>query len=791
MEVNEMELNLFHHIKDLDDNAMGAIARLPADRHLRVELDVAFHGEVIRSNQAFARKIQPLFDINFIDIKAERKGRTLYYSVDLHPDTFPAFLDSPNLGIFCDYNITVIGYKVVLSNGSFPQEMSGPPDTPLKLAQRPETDPNTRNLTIMLRKGPNHYDQPAKGMLSFNLLSDRNEILKILTHFGVCGNVAMASKGSPADPSLELTLTEELKVLVDSDSINSEPLRVFKASEQSKAAFGSSDVYAHAQIDPENRPRRIVVEAVGGRMDLDTLKHKLSYHGEILGETKAETWAPDHEGPLGGVLTGAYSMMMKIRVDLNYVLHKNKAFRVIYPGQPTQCSMCYGWHHILECTRRDENRLDLTKEYYQKWMRQVGYSDLVDSVVKKVIPTPGSIMEAFQETYGDGDDDHDKTDKDDHDSVTEEPVGILDLLNTQENWELGTGSNMKPLVAPNAGSEVVPTLPDKGTPSKAPALSNPSEDTSIKGLNVDSKPMPTSPQTETTSKDLVTTKPPEDTTAKPTATDNKKSLGRSNGPVSTDPPKDTPIKGHNVDSKPMPSPQKETPSKALVSTNPPKETLTKGHNVDSKPRPSPKKDTPSKAPVPTDPPKDTPIKGHNVDSKPRPSPNKETTTKELVTTEPPEASNATTNAKPATMEKEQSDESDQSLEHEVNEPEPSEDVDAKNDDTVSKNKRKAATQSQKETKRTGSGRKKSQFTEKEKAQFSAELREIGKEASKKVLSTVRREKLKRNLDTMVGKYHKRLFDNPDGRDPAAEDTWNAMSAEANTIKAALARHHNN
>ena len=88
-------------------------------------------------------------------------------------------------------------------------------------------------------------------------------------------------------------------------------------------------------------------------------------------------------------------------------------------------------------------------------------------------------------------------------------------------------------------------------------------------------------------------------------------------------------------------------------------------------------------------------------------------------------------------------------------------------------------------KTTGSGKKKAIYAEKLKQQFLTELKKLKLEASTIGTSTVKKEKIKGNINIMTEKYEKLMFNNEAGHDPTAEDNWDIMTKEAETTITAL------
>ena len=164
----------------------------------------------------------------------------------------------------------------------------------------------------------------------FTLLSDKNEVVKILDNFNVLGRCSQVSKATPGLPTLEVKLTETVQHLVTNEIINKEPVCVYSPSPQS-AASGSTELWGHIRVDPGLSSRRILVEGVLGRVDLAELEHTLSYHGDCLTELQPQMWAT--EGPLKDVTDGGVACFIKLKIELGFVILNHNAFKVSYVGE--------------------------------------------------------------------------------------------------------------------------------------------------------------------------------------------------------------------------------------------------------------------------------------------------------------------------------------------------------------------------------------------------------------------------------------------------------------------------
>ena len=250
---------------------------------------------------------------------------------------FLAFRLSPSYGSFeGDYHVLIKGFYVNPLNDHSPVLA---PDSPIKLASYADkVKKGSNELTITIRSGPEATDPPARGLTGFNILNDNNEMVSLLKHFNLLGQVTQVSKPTPGIPTLEIKLKDTLQNMVNQNIITREPHMLYNPSPQS-LAFGSTALFAHVRIDPGLSPRSILIEGVGGRVDMTELKHILSYHGETLTDLQPQVWA--REGPLKDIENGDIACSIKLKIELGFILMNNNAFKVTYPGQPMQCSNCF------------------------------------------------------------------------------------------------------------------------------------------------------------------------------------------------------------------------------------------------------------------------------------------------------------------------------------------------------------------------------------------------------------------------------------------------------------------
>ena len=662
---------------------MEAVGKLPDSRHVRVDLDVHFVGETIRSDLALARKLELLFpNVAFAKIKATRNGKFTSYYADLNADDFLIFIDETNIGAFSDYTIIPKGFTVIPStegsrfNFTFDEHFPQPIDI-----KKP--DPTTHDLVLEMKKGPDQFDPPARGLIGFNLLGNQNKLIEILQHFGLKDRITMASRGSPSDPTLRICLKQELGEVAD--IINDRPLKIYEASEQSKAAFNNRDIWVHAMIDPGIRPKRVHIEGAGGRMSIKTLVHLLSYHGDITAPLEAETWADD--GPLAGILTGSYSCMMRIKLNFGYIFDNYNAFKITYQGQPITCSTCYGLHRASHCDRKDESRRDLLHLHVQGWKRLVNFTDLDDNVTKTISDTPNAILEDYASKYG-------IAPGDDREHSAAEAITGPELDGDPAN--------------------------EDGEPAEPASMPGP---TTSPSASMEKDASPTTEAIVPGDIDTVVTQDDEKSDATALGTGATDTTGTSDDEESDATAPST------IDRTPTTTATTSTTTAAATASTAPMTTTTT-----------------------------------------------ETTTTTITTTAGPvTAAAAAANATPTTT-------ADKTVTILSDSPDDDSDLSTS---TPKKSKRKAASPAEKSIKVTGSGQKKPQYADKERKLFRSELKSLQLEGSKKPMSKVGKEKMRRGIDIILEKYQAKLFRNPDGHDPGSEDCWRDMNLEADSARQLL------
>ena len=84
-------------------------------------------------------------------------------------------------------------------------------------------------------------------------------------------------------------------------------------------------------------------------------------------------------------------------------------------------------------------------------------------------------------------------------------------------------------------------------------------------------------------------------------------------------------------------------------------------------------------------------------------------------------------------------------------------------------------------------KKKIKFAEKAKVAFLDDLKKIEAVTENKKTNIVKKEKAKKNIDILLESYEEKLFRNPDGKDPTAEEHWIEMKKEAGRVKSILTK----
>ena len=341
-------------------------------------LDViaVFKGENIRSEEQLSRKMEILFDnVNTVNIMAVRDGWNTRFKMVVDKRNFMTLICHDNLGSFeDDYDFLISDFHPNLEgNTSCYRE----PDTPLKMVEKfNNIDGQNRELTITIRRGTDPTDRPAFGMKTYNLMSDPKEVIKVLEHFNLVGKVARVTKAAPNRPTLQIKLTASVLETFDLNNYM-DPCSIYRPSPQSIEA-GETELWAHLHRSGDNQRKRLTIEGVDGVSDLEEIKHRLSYHGELLTDLQPRFWESndDELAGLTRIPNGDITVFMKLNIELNYVIIGRDSFKMNYQNQPLQCSHCMSWlHRYGQCDRRHLSKSALLQEYHLKWMRQVGYME--------------------------------------------------------------------------------------------------------------------------------------------------------------------------------------------------------------------------------------------------------------------------------------------------------------------------------------------------------------------------------------------------------------------------------
>ena len=274
-----------HNIHELDD-------MLQENCLYTVDLDTSFRGETIFSTEQLDRKLSSLFkrDIYFNNTKVTRTSNSTTSHVVMDKCNFINMVYHNNYGDFDnDYCLQAIGF---FHNGPSSTEARQHPTTPAKLVQQfAEKEEDMFELTITIRRGEDNNDAPARGLTTYNLMKDPMEVTRVIEHFNLMDKANRISMATPSIPTLQVRLKEPVTSYMENDAINTEPLMIYDPTPQ-RAADGNTELWAHLQIkhDPT---KKITFEGIAGRTDLEEIKHRLSYHGEIVSDFKPEVWSAE------------------------------------------------------------------------------------------------------------------------------------------------------------------------------------------------------------------------------------------------------------------------------------------------------------------------------------------------------------------------------------------------------------------------------------------------------------------------------------------------------------------
>lgn len=363
-------------LMDLDPGKRKLCDSLSDELLYTLDVIAVFKGENIRSEEQLSRKMEVLFDnVSVVNVMVVRDGWNTRFKMVVDKQNFMNLIRHDNFGSFeDDYDFLISDFHPNLEGNT---SCYRAPDTPLKMVERfNQVDGHNKELTITIRRGMDPTDKPAFGMKTFNLMSDPREAIKVLEHFDLVGKIARVTKATPQRPTLQVKLTASVLETFDLNNYM-DPCPIYRPSPQSVEA-GETELWAHLHRSGDNQRKRLIIEGVDGVADLDEIKHRLSYHGEMLTDLEPRYWESNDDELAGfyKIPNGDYSVFMKLNIELNFVIIGRDSFRVTYQNQTPQCSYCMSWlHRIGQCDRKHLGRSALQQDYQLKWMRLVGYEE--------------------------------------------------------------------------------------------------------------------------------------------------------------------------------------------------------------------------------------------------------------------------------------------------------------------------------------------------------------------------------------------------------------------------------
>ena len=346
------------------------------------DLGIWFRLEKVSSSYGLQRKMISLFpDVNFRDFKVLRKGGDTYHRIILNKRNLTKLLDSPNLGTFGDdYSICVNGVHV--NEDDDDDVEGGEPETPLKaVEQSKKVEDNV--LQIDLKKSGERNGPMARGVHTYNLLCNFEEVENILTHFNITSeDVEALIKPTPAIPTLLVVLKKNLADWVKETDVRREPLLLYQPAPQSER-MGRSQIWAHAILEDNQYERRVTIEGIYKRVSEAEILHTLSYNGEVLSKPEPKTWKGS-DYPNGDLVVN-----MRLHMEMNFIIIKGEAYKVNYARQERQCTHCFSFRHKnFECERWETDERTLMLDFYSKWKKQVGFKDFQPLKPDAVLNTP-------------------------------------------------------------------------------------------------------------------------------------------------------------------------------------------------------------------------------------------------------------------------------------------------------------------------------------------------------------------------------------------------------------------
>lgn len=385
-----------------------------------LDLDIHFKGELIRNEHQLWNKLETLFDgVSFKTLKVTRLGNDLKHQAVVDKENFLLFIRHKNYGDFeGDYMCLISSFHENIGDD---KSVFLTPDTPLRLAPQDNIiDGLDDELTITMRRGQDPTDRPARGMQSFHLLTDPPEVFRILKHFKLDDKVRRCTKATPQRPTLQVQLKAPVVELFDGNFYKS-PCLVYQPTRQTEEG-GATALWAHIHLTSETLPKRVIIDGIHGMVDLKSVKHRLSYHGELVSDLEPMMWKDPFPTDIPN---GDLCVFMKIKIEFNFLLFGKDSYKVTYQNQPPQCSVCYSFEHrTASCDKRNLGRVSLHFEYLQKWKRLVGFEEL-----RGETPPTGEVPERvdgeerkddFSEEESEGDSSEGEPEGD---SSEEEPLG--------------------------------------------------------------------------------------------------------------------------------------------------------------------------------------------------------------------------------------------------------------------------------------------------------------------------------------------------------------------------------
>lgn len=336
-----------------------------------LDLEISVAGETFRSEDQLKTRLETLVEgVTYRDMEINKMGNRFYPKVVVDKENFLSFIRNRNYGKYeGDYTCRIENFFEYESDDTGKE--LGPYSVLKRVEELTNIDCSHDELTITMRKGPNATDPPARGLNTFNALSDGRQVTRILDHFGILGKITRVTRVTPQRPTLQVKLTEPVMDLLNGDD-EAEPLGINTSSSRNGE---QTPIWAHLHFLGANRPRKITIEGVDGIVDIKEVLHRLSYHGKVLSDAKPLYWSNAEGDPLCGIPNGDICVDMKLELELNYLVFGHDAFKVTYNNQSLQCSMCFDFSHRAgDCPNRHISRNALKQQYQQQWMKEVGYS---------------------------------------------------------------------------------------------------------------------------------------------------------------------------------------------------------------------------------------------------------------------------------------------------------------------------------------------------------------------------------------------------------------------------------